>query len=419
MTEFVATSLILTLLALSPMSAVTLRRAFLFGVLGTLIIAVRFQYTPVIGLILLVGFISADKRARAAMLGGSLAIFLGVALLEIFTWGGAFHSYYVNYKMNVIVGAGRAGESSPLIFLMWLFIASGGLATVMLPAATRIKQRGFILALILLALLPHMLQNHREYRFIFIVTPLWLLLLADCIVASTGLKNAIEKVLWPAAAMSYAVLISVLGIFNSIPLQKNVYQGFSEETGKVNFIINQDPVFDLYGKLANDDSVHGVLDLTRSYFNTGGYYYLNRHIPFYDISSWRDLIVPEKTSDYASHIISNSAFVPENTGVSEQGVPFLKTDKGNIRLPTFIFNGKTKKITYWDNRGQEIVLDDYELLQQDETTALWKNINTPTRDWEDYHIIAAGGLEGVMQRIFRDNIPQVPPRYGVKFKDEN
>ena len=54
-----------------------------------------------------------------------------------------------------------------------------GLVALCVLALPDLRRYGFLLTLIALTLLIHSTQSHKEYRFIFVVIPLWLLIGAD------------------------------------------------------------------------------------------------------------------------------------------------------------------------------------------------------------------------------------------------
>ena len=429
MTEFVAASLLMLLLAVAAPFGGGRGRWLLAGALGGLIVAVRFQYAPAAAFILLAAFWRGENAARAALVGGGAAVLAAVAVFEAAVWGTdfPFHSYYVNLRMNLIVGGARAGESSALHFPLWLLLACGGLIlAAVFGVFENFRRRGFAAALALCILIPHMLQNHREYRFIFAVIPLWLALFADFISARPG-GTAGRAKKTQIAGLAAAGAVSLLGIFNLLPLQKKVYSGFSNETGKVNFIANQDPAFTIYRKLAADDSVRGVADMSRAYFNTGGYYYLGHNAPFYDRYSWAELTGGGAPSSYASHIIADD--VIETGGgkaVSSARGGGVQTNRGVFAFPIFLSSGAEKQeLVYWDKLGRRTPQPDYENAGEFGGLILWKTKTPkPVRDWKR-HVVVQGRIlpdynfERLMLKgIFGENAPEAPPRLGVEFIEE-
>ena len=417
MTEFVATAILLALLAMMPLSSNESRRRFAAAaILGVLLTATRLQYAPAAAFVLLAIFWHGGKNARWSMIGGGLLITVAVGIFEFMSWGAPFYSYYFNAHMNFIIGAGRVGESSILHMPGWLLLSSGGLILAAFGGAfSHFRRRGFVLVLILLIMLPHMLQNHREYRFIFAVIPLWLILFADFITVVAVGKRAM---LMRHAAVAAVAFISVLGILNTLPWQSYIYTGFSQGTEKVRFITEQDPIFKIYRRLAADDSVRGVMDFTRPYFNGGGYYYLHHAVPFYDRYSSGDLINDDDIGSYVSHIITDRMVSGDGKVVTvrdqERLIPSINTDRGRAALPLFATDN-SGQLMYWDAFGRQQLLSNYELDAQFGELMLWKTNSSYVREWKSYEVIAAAGLEQAVEIILGEQAPLPPPQYGIEF----
>ena len=79
-----------------------------------------------------------------------------------------------------MVGGQLSGAGPVYQLPWWLMLAGGGLSVLCLAGALRSPRRyGLLLGLIALVLVTHSVPAHKEYRFIFAVIPLWLLLGAD------------------------------------------------------------------------------------------------------------------------------------------------------------------------------------------------------------------------------------------------
>ena len=459
MTEFTATALLFAMLALLRAAPSDARRGAGLALLAVLLSAVRIQYAPVAGLVLLAEFARVDARARTAILAAGVGGVFAVGLFEKLTWGGWFHSYMVNVRMNLIVGAARGGETTFWQFPIWLGMASCGLALLAYATgAMEWRRRGWILLLSLAILLPHMTQNHREYRFVFAAIPLWLLLLADFSTRDApgltgkwgGWENWRERG-WEwrksAACFGLALAVSLAGIFNGLPWLSprfdpqsenrfnHLYRSFSVETGRVGFLRGHDPHFEIYRALAADDSVEGVLDATRPYFGTGGYYYLHHSAPFYDGASWRELFSsPGDARQYVSHVVAGPLLEVVEARRGTGGGTFLAarfagedsesedSESGGglfgVGLPAFIPDGKLGRLVYWDQAGESVSLDDFELdaeLSGDEYTVWRAREAGEVVEWKNHRPISAGLPQA--RRIVGADAPTPPKSYGVEFAE--
>ena len=371
MTEFVATALLMVLLVLCVRSSVDrVGTVYLMALIAVLAAAVRLQYAPIALLLLGVFFFRTEKRVHLVVAAG--VFLLAVGALDAMTWdGGLFHSYIANIRFNLIVDQGRAGETPGYQFLWWFLLASVGLGALCVVVALRdLRRYGFLLAMVALVLLVHSVQAHKEYRFVFAVVPLWLVIGADVVVRAFG-----NACVWRLVGVLFAA-ISIGGVLNALPSQDQVYRAFSRETGHVGFVCGQDPIFAAYRYLAHAPGVLGVWQADRPYYNLPGYYYLHREIPFYDAFSGR--VINEDMETIAasvSHIVSENA---------------------DLAIPGYTIEKKFGTVQIW---------------RRDEN-------DTPIRQWEVYNPIVVGGLDQVMKRI-NPNAPKPPPDLGIRFMDES
>ena len=384
MTEFVATALLMSLLALCVRPASDKLRVVLTAVLAVLVAAIRVQYAPLALLILGLFFLRTGKKTQLVLIAAS--VFVAIGIFDAITWdGGLFHSYVVNIRVNLALGDLRAGESPAWQFLYWLLIANMGLVALCVLALPDLRRYGFLLTLIALTLLIHSTQSHKEYRFIFVVIPLWLLISADFVVwfASRASAGRSRPSLGPtslALAASFAA-ISLAGILNALPYQEKVYQAYSRETGSVGFLRNQDPIFAAYRYLASAPGVYAVWQVDRAYFNIPGYYYLHRKIPLYTGSRMLGLFSDAEKSQLEVITSSVSHIVSADPATSVPGYLVEKTF-GTIRI-------------------------------------LRRDANEPAiRLWQEYTPTFKTGIFGDIARKLYPDTPTPPPNSGIRFADE-
>ncbi len=373
MTEFVATALLMVLLVLCVRSSVDrVGTVYLVALIAVLVAAVRLQYAPIALLFLGVFFLRTGKRVHLAVVAG--VFLLAVGLFDALTWdGGLFHSYIANIRFNLIVDQGRAGETPIYQFLWWFLLTSVGLGALCVVVALRdLRRYGFLLAMVALVLLVHSVQAHKEYRFVFAVVPLWLVIGADVVVRAFGNARV-----WGLVGVLFAA-ISIGGVLNALPAQDQVYRAFSRETGKMGFVRGQDPIFAAYRYLAHAPGVLGVWQVDRPYYKLPGYYYLHREIPFYDVYSGREINKSlEITAASVSHIVA-----------------------ADTSLANPIFGYTVEK-----------QFGDVQIWRRDENDA-------PVRQWETYNPIIVIGLKRVLAHLY-PNAPKPPANSGIRFAAES
>ena len=381
LTEFVATAPLLGLLALCAAPAPDRPRvAWQAAGLAVLAAAIRLQYAPVALALLAVVFLRTRRKALLVLAAAAAACAVGV--FDALAWdGGLFHSYVTNVRFNLVLGGMRAAESPAWQFLWWLTLAGGGLSVLCLAAALRWPRRyGLLLGLIALVLLAHSVQAHKEYRFVFAVVPLWLLIGSDLAARAAawvaGRSPGTGARRGTAAAIGAAFgVVTLAGALNALPAQDRVYRAWSRETGITGFLRGQDPIFAAYRYLARAPGVEAVWQVDRPYFNLPGYYYLHRAIPFYDAHTGRRI-----NRDLATVAASVSHLVAEDPDLAVPGYS-LERAFGGVRI-----------------------------LRRDAA-------GPPVRRWREYAPVIVDDLvRGIMRRA-GGNVPAPPADAGIRFAD--
>ena len=382
MTEFVATALLVSLLALCVRPAPDkLRMVLTAAVLAVLAAAVRLQYAPLALLVFGLFFWRTDKKMQLVLAAATLLVAIGV--FDAITWdGGLFHSYIVYVRFNLAYGDLRAGESPAWQFLYWLLIASTGLVALCVLAALRdLRRYALLLVLVILVLLTHSLQSHKMYRFIFAIIPLWLLMGSDILARLWA--NKLRPPLGPASLALAAVFaaISLAGILNALPHQARVYKSHTGATaGIVGFLRNQDPIFAAYRYLASTPGVTAVWQVDRLYHKLPGYYYLHRSIPFYDASTGGLIFADQNDIEVEEIAASVSHIVSADPATSVPGYSVEKT------------------------------FDTILILRRD--------ADAPTvRTWREYTPTITGGIFTKLMRQLYPDASTPPPNKGIRFAD--
>ena len=383
LTEFVATAPLMALLALTVRPAEVARTQAVWpaAALAVLAGAVRLHYAPIAALLLGIVLVRTAKRMRLVLLAAGLA--LAVGLFDAVVWDGRlFHSYVTNVLYNLILGPMRAGESPPWQYLEWLMLASCGLGVLCLAgAAWRPGRYGLLLALIALTVAMHSAQSHKEYRFVFAVVPLWLLIAAD-LTARAGARALGPRRKGPSPAGVCAAVcagvfgaVSVAGILNTLPGQDRVYRAWSKETGAVRFVGGQDPIFAAYRYLAAAPGVEAVWQLDRPHWQLPGYYYLHRAIPFYD-ARMRSVIERSgaDVTALASHLVTGE--------------------------PTLSVSGYSVERTFGTVR----------ILRRDVDAP-------PVRRWKAYAPVLIDDINDAIMRWIDPQAPTPPANAGIRFTD--
>ena len=352
MTEFVAAALLIAAFGLclrDPEEKSSGRSEILAVVLAVFAVAVRMQYAPLALFPLGVLFLRTGNKARLLLVAAT--VFLAVGVFDAVTWNsGLFHSYLTNLRFNLIfgeIGKTIAQETaSHRQFLSWLLIAGGGLSALCGAVALFSPRRyAFLLASIAVVLVSHSLQLHKEYRFIFAVIPLWLMIGSD-IVARFALRADRTRLASGLAAAVFAV-VSSAGILNVLPHQKSVYHSFLYETGVTGFFVrDRKPVFAAYRYLARAPGVEAVWHADRLYLHLPGYYYLHRKIPFYDAATVKTINY-RNPSSLVTHIV-----ISQDLGIF---IPGYAVDRKFGDLQILRRSGSEPEVPKWKDYNPTIV----------------------------------------------------------------
>ena len=241
------------------------RRAVLVGLLLGASIALRVQYVvPATALWFLVVIKWQRRCALNAALAGAIVIgFAG--LLDAWSWGTAFISYYNNLNFNLLLDKEDAFGRSPLLaYFYWLVTASAGLFLVAAGyGAIRWKRCWPILLLLACVLVPHSLIPHKEYRFVILAVPLLLVLLADAIInGSQRLRLVFGDMTLVSVALATVATVSAV---------ECVIHGVFARDDRLVATLDLSRRYD----------VAAVLDLTGYWSRSGGFYYLHHNVPLY------------------------------------------------------------------------------------------------------------------------------------------
>jgi hypothetical protein len=319
LTEFVATAPLIGLLALCVRPADDRARAvWLAAGLAVLAAAIRMQYAPIALAMLAVVFVRTRSKLPLAL--SAAAAVVAVGIFDALTWNGdLFHSYVTNLRFNLIGGAALAGASPAYKLVSWFAIASGGLSVLSILIALRSWRRyGLLLGLIGLVLVTHAIPAHKEYRFIFVVTPLWLLIGADFVtqlVARASAKPTTRRLTAGLTGILFLV-VSAAGVLQLLPGQTQAYRDWSSDASRYGYVRNQDPQFAAYRYLSGSPDVGAVWHVHQSYAFIPGYYYLHHKVPLYDVSTARSFNRDaQRISTAVTHIVSAPPY-PEVPGYS-------------------------------------------------------------------------------------------------------
>lgn len=286
LTGAVATTVLLVGLSLAsvPQHEFAPRRLIAIGFSLGLCLMLRVQLAPGLFIIALwVGRLHFRDRWLPMAAGGLVPVVV-FALADWAVWGGFFHSYFAAVEVNLIV-ASRFGTAPAGAYARWL-LEQWRFAFPLLWLLIALRARGsavwILTATAIIAV--HSAIPHKEYRFVY---PAFACLV---IVAAMGSADFLEKArvrlappsyraLAAGAALAWVAVSALLGFAS--PFEHNWFK--------------RRGLIEASFALANKPDLCGVLFYDNRWFETGGYAYLHRDVPFYTFDH-RD--VPQLKLDY-------------------------------------------------------------------------------------------------------------------------
>ena len=249
----------------------TPRRLFLAGVLLGMAVYVRIQLAPAAAAatIILAGF---HWRARWAPLvaGGVFSVMLG-GLVDWFTWGSFLHSPIYNYHFNITQRVASKFGVDPwywyfeALWSKWQWVGVPVLGLALL--AGRRFPAMLVAAAVILA--THIAIDHKEYRFIFPAIALLIVL------AAIGLAEVVSRLSNRQVRCVTALTVVVFwGIASATLAASPAFRG--------NWWAPQ-PLLSAFAFLRDRADLCGLGLVDYPWYATGGYTYLHRDVPFYDL----------------------------------------------------------------------------------------------------------------------------------------
>lgn len=274
LTEAIATTVILVGLSLAsvPAQEFTRRRLVVIGFSLGLCLMLRVHLAP--GLLVVALWVGRfDWRGRWwPMAVGGIVPVIVFGAADWIAWGGFFHSYVQAVRVNLVQGVASSFGTAPAgAYAAWAWhnwrYAMPVLEVLMI---VRARRSAMWLVAAMAIILVHSAIPHKEYRF---VVPAFACLV---IVAALGSADLVEKArsrFGPAAGRALVAATAALWMAASGIL---AFAGpFKDE-----WFTARGPIMASFA-LAKKTDLCGVLFYDTRWFDTGGYAFLHRDVPFY------------------------------------------------------------------------------------------------------------------------------------------
>jgi GPI mannosyltransferase 3 len=270
------------------------------GLLAGLTFVMRFHLTPVLGVIGLVALLRWRARAWPAVVAALVMVVAGGAL-DAYTWNVWFSSITNTLQIHSGQGVASIFGTQPVYWYLWsILVLTGGLVILGLFGLVVSRHTLWpLLAVGAAVLITFSLVGHKETRFVFLLTPIWLVGLAalaahpERAIAALRSGQAGRGVSFAFVAL-FAV-ISAGGLLYRLPYENTLIRRH----------IARVPVREAYRALAQRNDVVAVLDASGdSGWYRPPYYDLHHDVPVYWPISNGFQVVAAQPSRFVSHVIA-------------------------------------------------------------------------------------------------------------------
>jgi GPI mannosyltransferase 3 len=278
LTESIAANFLLIALAAGdvPEEKLTRRRLFVIGFCLATCLMIRVHLAP--GLMVAGLWIARDNiRARwVPMLLGAVLPIACFGLSDWITWGSPFHSQIAAFRMNVVQNKASFYGVQPIYWYALKLIYTWGGALPIILALIAVRYRTVMMWLLVAAaiIVSHTLIGHKEYRFIFPATA--------CLAVAAALSTA-DLVEIAARTVAIGHRTALLGCAIVLWVATSFTLAFSP-TFRPAWRLLGDGIGTFFW-LAKQPNLCGLWLYDYGWWQVGGYSYLHRHVPIYDVMS--------------------------------------------------------------------------------------------------------------------------------------
>ncbi len=248
-------------------------RLILIGLLLGLTACLRVQYAPAV-LVAGLWIMSRNWKARLLPVGAAAVAVVAIfGIVDALTWSFPFYSYWAYFRENIVNHKAAGFGTLPwYYYFVSLFVHTGPLALFALIGVRRSPILGWIS---LAVLLPHCMIAHKEFRYIYPVLPILLVLAA--IGQIDSLQFIERKMQWRLSPQNTFFIAASVVLLCSLALASRFPRWQKARGGLRAFSL-----------LSTDQDACGLAMLNVNWWDTGGYTYLHRPIPIFFLPSSDD-----------------------------------------------------------------------------------------------------------------------------------
>ncbi|MEA5552992.1 mannosyltransferase [Anabaena cylindrica UHCC 0172] len=297
-TEVVATHFLLpgVYLGVQKQISPTRNSLFLSGCLLGISLALRIHFIPAIVFAVIYICRKNWREKCLPMMLGIIAPILIFGTVDAFTWSYPFQSFWLNIWVNIVEGRSKLYGVSPwyeyFIFLLksWSWLS----LPIIILALMGSRRSPILLWLVLIIILSHSLLAHKEYRFIYPVLPMVMILAG----MGTGELVLNLSCRWVSHKKTLIAIFLCLSLWTSISIallsRFNIYNPlnfsiFGTNLENTHLSVTTNNLLALQS-LSTNKNVCGLGLWGVQWALSGGYTYFHRDVPIFPV---------EKVADFA------------------------------------------------------------------------------------------------------------------------
>ncbi|MEP1539403.1 MAG: hypothetical protein ABJQ34_21440 [Paracoccaceae bacterium] len=192
--------------------APTSARLWMVGLLSGLVLTLRYQLVPALGLLNLFALMRL-RQGYLPMFLGNLVALLAAGLLDLVTWGGFLSSFIDNFRVNFMYDIASNFGVAPIEFYAKRFgVETGGLVLLAAMGVVMLWPRlwPMIVAVIVCVAFLH-IPAHKEFRFVSFAMPF--VVMAAAVIAC---HPRLPAVLAPAFVLFWGAGVSLVFVANYV-----------------------------------------------------------------------------------------------------------------------------------------------------------------------------------------------------------
>ncbi len=281
-----------------------------FGLFAALTVAIRFQFLPMIGVLLLV-HLACHRRSAAYSLAAFCLAVVAIGLLDHYSWDYFLSSIILNLELNFLQNVSEIfGVRRFYFYGAAIVLLSGGIAVLGTLGLVMNRRRAWPLILVAATgLLAFHVPAHKETRFVLWFTPFYLLGFAHVLDRACRLVPPAGRVRLRSAGLAalaaWPLTVSGLGLATALPYQEKLHG---------DRLLADVDSRRAYLWLSRQDDVAAVVDESRTpWWVSGGYYTLHHDVPLYFAGLHRAEIdaIHDKAPEFASHWLTRANPPPD------------------------------------------------------------------------------------------------------------